>query len=298
MKRIVILIFALLLSLSGCDGDNSPSLASTRNVSARPDANRPPSGGQVTSQDEQGASRIVVRHSARMIYVIVALCDNKYQGIVPVSASLGDGDNPRSNLYWGAAFGVKTFFGKSKDWKLVSTLTNPSPNVLERCVFKHRGEDVYLVADAYRGREIRQSIVDFLKAASGDASATVEVDSRKLSLANGASEHLVVFVGHNGLMDFSLDAYPQKQNDTPHDAIILSCASKGYFAEPLRRTGAQPLLWTTGLMAPESYILKAAVDGWMRGESGESVRQRAAIAYNTYQKCGLRPAQRLFASGW
>jgi hypothetical protein len=57
-------------------------------------------------------------------------------------------------------------------------------------------------------------------------------------------------------------------------------------------------LWTTGLMAPEAYVLKAALDGWILKESGDSVRRRAAAAYNKYQKCGSNAALRLFSSGW
>jgi len=66
----------------------------------------------------------------------------------------------------------------------------------------------------------------------------------------------------------------------------------------LRYTRATPLLWTTGLMAPEAYTLKAALDGWIMNEDGESVRQRAAQAYDKYQHRGLHAAQRLFATGW
>jgi hypothetical protein len=51
-------------------------------------------------------------------------------------------------------------------------------------------------------------------------------------------------------------------------------------------------------MAPEAYTLKAALDGWIANEDGESVRQRAAQAYDKHQHCGLRAAQRLFATGW
>jgi hypothetical protein len=99
-------------------------------------------------------------------------------------------------------------------------------------------------------------------------------------------------------MDFRLSSVTQKKNEAHRDAIILACASKQYIAEPLRASGAYPLLWTTGLMAPEAYTLKSALDGWMEHESNEQIRQRAAGAYDKYQKCGLRGAQRLFASGW
>jgi hypothetical protein len=58
------------------------------------------------------------------------------------------------------------------------------------------------------------------------------------------------------------------------------------------------VLWTTGLMVPEAYVLKAAVDGWMMKEKGQSVIKRAAAAYNKYQKCGSNAALRLFSTGW
>jgi len=86
--------------------------------------------------------------------------------------------------------------------------------------------------------------------------------------------------------------------ESKRQAIILACASKSFFAPGLRPTGAQPLLWTTGLMAPEAYTLKAALDGWMAGESDEQIKQRAAEAYAKYQKLSVKSARRLFASGW
>jgi hypothetical protein len=80
--------------------------------------------------------------------------------------------------------------------------------------------------------------------------------------------------------------------------VKLACLSNRYFAEPLRKSAAKLLLWTTGLMAPEAYVLKAAIDGWVLNEDGEGVRRRAATAYNQYQKCGMNAALRLFSTGW
>src|SRR5205823_14928971 len=84
---------------------------------------------------------------ARIVHVFVALADNVNQGIVPVPAKLGNGEDPEHNLYWGSAFGVKTFFSRSADWKLISFGTQPKHEILERCVWKHRTANVYLVAD-------------------------------------------------------------------------------------------------------------------------------------------------------
>ena len=51
-------------------------------------------------------------------------------------------------------------------------------------------------------------------------------------------------------------------------------------------------------MAPEAYTLKSALDGWIAGEGQEQIRDRAAGAYDHYQKCGLKAARRLLVSGW
>ncbi len=286
MRFLAGLLFAtILLPLTiGCGSSRAKSEAAR--------ANTPPKQTESSSKPKQNPGRLV--------HVLVALCDNENQGIVPVSAALGNGEDPARNLYWGAAFGVKTFFIRSKEWRLVANVTDPKYAVMERLVFKHRERNVFMVADAYKGIEIRRAIADFLSASAGGVTETIQVtlDSKKIDLNLGGSANLLAFIGHNGLMDFNLAEYPSRQDDAAREAIILSCASKSYFSAPLKRTGAQPLLWTTNLMAPEAYILKSALDGWVRDEDGEQIRQRAAQAYNSYQKCGLKSAQGLFATGW
>ncbi len=111
----------------------------------------------------------------RSVHVFVALADNQSQGIIPVPAKLGNGEDPEHNLYWGSAYGVKTFFARSAEWERIACGEKPKAEILERCVFKHRVANVYLVADAYRGREIRQAILDFLDSAAGDGAETVSV---------------------------------------------------------------------------------------------------------------------------
>lgn len=236
----------------------------------------------------------------RTVHVFVALADNQSQGIIPVAAKLGNGEDPEHNLYWGSAYGVKTFFARSADWQRVTCGEKPKAEILERCVFKHRATNVYLVADAYRGREIRQAILDFLASAAGDDPEMVSVaaTSGTLKLPTRGGANLVAYIGHDGLMDFQLPQFPRKRNEGRRDAVVLACASKQYFAEPVRASGAYPLLWTTGLMAPEAYTLKSALDGWIAGENNEQIRDRAAGAYDKYQKCGFRAAHRLLATGW
>src|SRR5262245_3087930 len=128
--RWLSMLVVVLLTCASCTTTNSARTSS-----------RPGSPRSKSTLEKAPQNKVPV------IHVFVALADNVNQGIVPVSRSLGDGDNPRTNLYWGAAFGVKTFFSKSKNWQLVSATMNPRAGVLERCLFKHRQRDIYLIAD-------------------------------------------------------------------------------------------------------------------------------------------------------
>lgn len=236
----------------------------------------------------------------RVVHVFVALADNEHQGIIPVPPTLGNGDDAAHNLYWGAAYGVRTFFRKSDEWKEISSAAKPKSFILERSIFEHRQSRTILIADAYEGKEIKQALTDFFNAAAGLNSESISFPATTgTNLENlPASADLVVYIGHDGLMDFSLPLEFPNAKGTSRSAIMLACASKSFFKDLLRKTGAQPLLWTTGLMAPEAYTLKAAIDGWILNESAVQIRLRAAAAYSKYQKCSLSAATRLFSNSW
>jgi hypothetical protein len=81
---------------------------------------------------------------------------------VPVPKSFGNGDDEQRKR-------CERFFRNSFEWKqVVLRWENPAPAVLERVVFHRAARDVYLIADAYRCREIKQSIEDFFSAAAGE----------------------------------------------------------------------------------------------------------------------------------
>lgn len=231
----------------------------------------------------------------KIIHVFVALCDNANQGIVPVPASIGNGQDPHRNLYWGAGYGVRTYFSRSSHWKKLKTIPNPASNILERCIFQHQPTSALLVADAYDGAEIKQAIIDFMAASAGHHTLNIEVNDHTYEARTGAD--LVAYVGHNGLMEFDIPSPPAPQSSQEKDAIMLACISKDYFGPLLNKTGAKPLIWTTGLMAPEAYTLEASIQGWLEGKSDQEIQQLAAAAYHKYQKCGLRGASRLLVTG-
>src|SRR5262249_6854100 len=133
----------------------------------------------------------------RVVHVFVALADNAHQGIIPVPAALGNGDDPDKNLYWGAAFGVRTFFRRSTDWELIgNTLYHGGP-IIETLFFRHKASGTYLVADAYHGSEIRQALMDFFSASAGTDAAIKFDDPKDGPIHINQKASLVVYVGHD-----------------------------------------------------------------------------------------------------
>ncbi len=125
----------------------------------------------------------------RTVHVFVALADNQHQGIVPVPARLGNGQDAAANLYWGAAYGVKSYFKSSADWKLISCQPTPRALILERCIFHQPSSETYLVADAYDGARIRDAIVDFLSSSAGVREESASIGSaanKSISIAGKA----------------------------------------------------------------------------------------------------------------
>ena len=93
----------------------------------------------------------------KTIHVLVALCDNKYQGIVPVPKGIGNGQDADSNLYWGCGYGVRTYFKRSKEWKFIKSEKPYSDIILERVTFKHATKKLYAHRRCLR-RQIYQNL--------------------------------------------------------------------------------------------------------------------------------------------
>jgi hypothetical protein len=220
-----------------------------------------------------------------LAHVIVCLADNRHQGIVPVKPKLGNGQDPGNNLYWGAKYGVKTYLLKS-GWKRVADKTPLPKGMLDRLVLHDklkRGKtevDARIIAEAWDGREIKKATVRFLEMAAGHESKA----------------HVVAYVGHDGLMDFELEAKPQAKKDAPpRSAAVFACASREYFQDILEDVGAHALVLTNGLMCPEAYTLDAVLQAWFSGADAQDAREAAARAYQRYQKCSQKAARELFS---
>lgn len=231
----------------------------------------------------------------RSIHIYVALCDNKYQGIVPVPAKIGNGQDPNNNLYWGCGYGIRTYFKKSPEWTLVR-IQKLDTLRLERLVFKHADKNFYLIADAYDGKYIKDCTHAFLQSSCGQQKDTIMLGNRSIGIGGNAS--LLAYMGHDGLMEFELPGNYVHNDNRQRDVIILACYSKHYFTPYLRQAKVDPLVWTSGFMAPEAYTIHDALTGYVNDETNESIRTRAALAYSKFQKCSEKAARNLLVTGW
>lgn len=267
----------------------------------------PISSGMVwaaTSSDVQ--ARIdadITKRGPIVVHVVVTLCDNVNQGIVPVPRELGNGKDPRTNLYWGALYGVRTHLPRSGNWTRLDLARPDDKGILDRIVLfaeinrNQHSVQVYIVADAWDGAKIREATRVYLEMAAGRSveEITVKHQSEIRTLQAGGASHVVAYLGHNGLMDFTLKPpAPAAKESLAKSAIVLACASKLFFIDHLRTVGAHPLLLTTGLMAPEAYTLDSAIRSWIAKGTTAAVIDGAAGAYDRYQECGLTAARSLF----
>lgn len=51
-------------------------------------------------------------------------------------------------------------------------------------------------------------------------------------------------------------------------------------------------------MSPEAYTIHDALNGYIRKESNEQIRNRATKAYSKYQKCSLKATKKLLITNW
>ncbi|GAA5496209.1 hypothetical protein Rhal01_02391 [Rubritalea halochordaticola] len=232
----------------------------------------------------------------RTIHLFVALCDNQSQGIAPVPAKIGNGNDPDSNLYWGCSDGAKSYFSNSSKWKRLAVIKpkdKESP-ILERIIFQHKESQSLLVADAYQGSAIKTCIKDYLNACLGGFEASVEHASLDKKLAIGAKSNLVAYIGHNGLMDFQLDITTAEKPPVIL-TITLCCHSESYFSKYFRQGNVYSLLQTKSLMYPGAFILHDALEGLFKSNNEKEIRMRAVNAYARNQKISVKAAGTIFS---
>jgi hypothetical protein len=313
---LVLPLCCLLLS-AGCRNEPSSAAgggdAAGKDPAAKP--GDPSPAGSPAAPATPAADKVLGGHQRgyNAVHVFVALADNANQGIAKVPAALGNGKDPKGNLYWGAMYGVKTFLAGSGHWRQVPdsqvAFAPAEPDIVLDAVLLEStapGRKTYLLAEAYDGARMDVAMDRFFDAAAGRLARTAAFGrGRQMTIVRAGGEaDLVCFVGHNGLMDKPSgpltgmpESFPTRVGPNgPGGAVVLACKSREYFAKPLADARCPLLIATTGLMAPEAYVLDAILQAWTAGSNAPAMQQRAAEAYAKYQKCSLSAAKGLFVA--
>lgn len=212
----------------------------------------------------------------KKVAVFIALCDNATQGIVPVPAKIGNGDDPATNLFWGCGDGLPSVLKASKGWKFVRDDVPTDSKILKRSIFTDRESLTEIAVEGWRGSEIRACLQAFESA-----------------LVSG--EHaLCILIGHNVLMDGKIPESGKKASK-PVDAMVLCCKSESYFKNRLEKLGARPVLLTTQLMYPGGFLVRDTIPLWARGGSPRELRAAAGTSYARNQKISTKAATGVFA---
>ncbi|MBL4649891.1 MAG: hypothetical protein JKY03_09175 [Aureispira sp.] len=253
---------------------------------------------------EANLQQKIATNQPLVVHIFVPLCDNEHQGIVPTTASLGNGFSLRSNLYWATTNGMKRYFKEKKQWELLQSIKNVYKDsvVLERVIFKRTYPNqatVYVVADAYRGDKMLATLNHFSRAMSNNYTKKITLpDSTRIDIHGGAD--LVVFNGHNGFLDFPEDTPTKFYNTTKSqkDMVAIACFANEYFEREALRAQAYPIVRAKSTLHPGAFVISAIIDDWAMLKPVEEMRLSAGKAYCEIHDCSIKTSKNLFYKGW
>jgi hypothetical protein len=210
------------------------------------------------------------------IRVEVALCDKDTQGVVaPANPRQCSAALPGENVYWGALYGVKTHL----------------PSAL------HAKREPVTVTDDERSDGVVERFVLHTPRATVTATAWADMGhAMRAALTPPAGTALVVFAGHNGLMDMPVASLELAPTTSTAAVSVLACLSARYFADVIAARGLAPYVLTKSLMAPEAYVVAAVVRAFVDGKPAKTAVDDAAASYATFQHISKRAAHTVFAS--
>jgi len=139
---------------------------------------------------------------------------------------------------------------------------------------------------------------DLLKFLFSGRSATYDVQMvlDKAIPANGNAD-LIVFNGHNGLLDYEIVLKNRKCVNQKETAIIC-CGSYYNFIEKIKLYHTFRLLTTLDAIPAEAYILASIIEPWAMLKSDEEIRQNVMRKYISIHHCSNEDADRIFVTGF
>lgn len=246
-----------------------------------------------------------------VVQVHVPLCERT---IIPCGNDrLGDGDNPRTNLYWATTEGFLGWFGRKRSgWKAVLKASGDAigeADVLDLRVWRRtvpasaawraagapRTVEVYVVAQAWRGTAIDRALARYAEDLYGARTQTITL-ADGTTLAAGGDAHVVAYVGHNRLMDldaFDWRAIAASGDQRSRGVIAIACHTAPYMQGVVPGPHQVPLVLTRDFMLASSAALEGAVVAFAKDGDYAAIRRGAAAGY---ADGGDKPLGRVFGA--
>lgn len=220
------------------------------------------------------------------------------------------GDDPESNFYWGALFGIDTHFANAAGWRRAYRDRGDGRRILARSVFHKRVEpsehwiergvekpfDVFVLANAWDHREVVSAMEQPIRAALCHETTTIECEGR--SLGFDSKSVIVGYVGSNHMLEEYWDPLAQLGDCQPtrRVGVFYACPRSAVVLHmPLIDAGLYPVLFTRNTITPEAYVVDGIMEALMVGDLDAGFIDSAATQYARYQKgVGVESARNLF----
>ncbi|MEZ4403351.1 MAG: hypothetical protein R3B06_25215 [Kofleriaceae bacterium] len=246
-----------------------------------------------------------------VVQVHVPLCERTI--IACGNDRLGDGDNPRTNLYWATTEGFLGWFGRrGSGWTPVLVADGAAvgeADVLDVRVWRRRVATparwraagaprqltVYVVAQAWRGTAIDTALARYAEDLYGSHARAVTLADGTV-LAAGGDAHVVAYVGHNRLMDrdrFDWQTVAARGDGRSRGVIAIACHTAPYMQAVVPGPHQVPLIMTRDFLLASAAALEGGVLAFARGGGYAQVRRGAAQGY---ADGGRKPLARVFGA--
>ena len=305
---------ALLLIVVGIASISSPLLAQDAETASKWTATLQ---SDIRTDLDAGKPLVIQAH--------VPLCDRNQ--IMCGNDRLGDGDNPKTNLYWSTSGGFVGWFGRRRSgWKQVLVSTGKKEkhlddDILEVRVWKRRFKrrsglaetakstarpgtfEVFVVAYAWRGSAIRKAMNAYRDDLYGSIADNLLVD-KTTTIAAGGAARVISYVGHNGWMDVERYDFsradgkqrPTAETKTRKGTIAIACITEDYLVPQVSSPLRVPLLFTRSLMFAGAHSFEGAVSALADGRNLAEIRKQAVRNYANGQGKTARQVGRVFTN--
>lgn len=255
-------------------------------------------------------ARSIVRSIERRRYVTVTVHVALANRLAPgIPAKFADGNDPATNLHWGALFGVDTHLANAGGWRRAYADGGDGREIIRRMVFHHRAEptpawrargvadrfDVYLLANAWLGSATEAAMAQPLRDALSGGPVVLRVEGSEMEF--GAGSVMSGYLGPNRMIDHYWDAFAGlaarsgpgntalTEGGSDQMGIFYICSmSAVHLHQPVVEHGLYSVLFARQPIVAEAYILEGILEALLAGDLDDGFHTAAAERYARYQK--------------